>query len=111
MIGLLNAARESEEVMEFKKEPPIHPSPALVELLKVVLKAQCEMNLVTQKLVARSDDIDKIAALDEEVLLASDLKCMHGWRFEVFGKSALELRNGKLLIGAKKNKIMLVPNA
>ena len=109
LIGLLAAARESDEVIEIKKEPPIHPSPALVELLKVVLKAQCEMNLVTQKLIARSDDIDKIAALDEEILLQSDMKCMHGWRFEVFGKAALELKNGKLLIGAKKQKIMLIP--
>ena len=109
LIGLLAAARESDEVIEIKKEPPIHPSPALVELLKVLLKAQCEMNLVTQKLIARSDDIDKIAALDEEILLQSDMKCMHGWRFEVFGKAALELKNGKLLIGAKKQKIMLIP--
>jgi ribonuclease D len=111
LIGLLAAARDSDEVIEIKKEPPIHPSPALVELLKVVLKAQCETNLVTQKLIARSDDIDKIAALDEEVLLQSDMKCMHGWRFEVFGKAALELKNGKLLVGAKKQKIMLIPTA
>lgn len=108
LIGLLKAARESDEVIELKKEPPIHPSAALVELLKVVLKAQCEQHLVTQKLVARSDDIDKISALDEDILLQSDIKCMHGWRFDVFGKAALELKNGRLLIGAKKNKIMLV---
>ncbi len=111
LIGLLAEARESTETLDLKKEPPIHPSPALVELLKVVLKAQCETHLVTQKLVARSDDIDKISALDEDVLLHSEMKCMHGWRYDVFGKAALELKNGRLLIGAKKHKIMLVPNA
>lgn len=110
LVGLLKAARESEEVIELKKEAPIHPSAALVELLKVVLKAQCEQHMVTQKLVARSDDIDKISALEEDILLQSDIKCMHGWRYDVFGKAALELKNGRLLIGAKKNKILLVAN-
>lgn len=110
LVGLLKEARDSDEVMDLKKEAPIHPSPALVELLKVVLKAQCEKHLVTQKLIARSDDIDKISALDEEILLHSNIKCMHGWRFDVFGKAALELKNGRLLLGAKKHKVILVPN-
>lgn len=112
LIGLLNEARASDEVLDVKKEPPIHPSPALVELLKVLLKAECETHLVTQKLVARANDIDKIAALDEEILQQSaDIKCMQGWRFDVFGKAALELKKGNLLLGAKKNKILIVPNA
>lgn len=109
MIELLAAARESDEVIEIKKEAVIHPSPAMVELLKVVLKAKCEEHHVTQKVVARTDDLEKISALDDEALMASDVACMHGWRYEVFGKAALDLKNGRLLLGAKKHKILLVP--
>lgn len=111
LVDLLAEARASDEVLEIKpKEAPLHPSPALVELLRVLLKCQCEAHDVTQKVVARTEDLEKISALPEEQLLASDLPCMHGWRFDVFGKSALDLKNGKLLLGAKKHKILLVPH-
>jgi len=41
------------------------PSAALVQLLKVLLTARCEENQVAPKLIASSDDIDRIAAEDD----------------------------------------------
>jgi ribonuclease D len=60
------------------------PSPALVSLLKVLLAAKCEDHHVAARLVASSDDIDRLAT--EE---APDIAALHGWRREVFGEDAL----------------------
>jgi hypothetical protein len=62
------------------------PSPALVSLLKVLLAAKCEQHHVAPKLVANSEDIDRIAVED-----APDVQALQGWRHEVFGADALAL--------------------
>ena len=46
------------------------PSPALVSLLKVLLAAKCEEHNVAPKLVASSDDIDRLAGEDAPAIAA-----------------------------------------
>ena len=50
------------------------PSPALVSLLKVLLAAKCEHHHVAAKLVASSDDIERLATEDARTFL----QCMAG---------------------------------
>ncbi len=88
------------------RDPPGKSTGGTVELLKVLLKIKCEQAGVASKLVANSADLDRIAADDE-----ADVPAMHGWRRELFGLAALQLKHGKLAITMKGNKIVLAPLA
>jgi ribonuclease D len=82
------------------------PSPALVSLLKVLLAAKCEHHHVAAKLVASSDDIDRLAS--EET---PDIAALHGWRREVFGEDALALKQGRIALGVSGRRVRLIPSA
>ncbi len=76
----------------------------LVDLLKVLLKLQCERHDVAQKLVASVADLERIAADD-----AAEVPALTGWRREIFGKEALALKQGRLALGMAGKKLALVP--
>lgn len=78
-------------------------SPALVSLLKVLLAAKCEQFHVAPKLVAHSDDIDRLATED-----APDIECLRGWRAEVFGNDAMALKSGGLALGVDGKRVKLI---
>jgi ribonuclease D len=82
----------------------LRPSPALVSLLKVLLAAKAEGHHVAPRLVASSDDIDRLAAED-----LPDVPALHGWRREVFGNDALALKQGKVALGVQGRRITLIP--
>ncbi len=79
------------------------PSAALVSLLKVLLAAKSEQHHVAARLVASSDDIDRLA-LDEH----PEIPSLHGWRREVFGNDALLLKQGRIALGVDGRKIKLI---
>lgn len=78
-------------------------SPALVSLLKVLLAAKCEEHHVAPKLVANSNDIDRIASEDEPAIPA-----LSGWRRDVFGADALALKAGGVALGVEGKRIKLI---
>jgi len=110
--SLLAAIRLGIEIPEADLPPLLDrdaPGPATggtVELLKVLLKIKCEQEGVASKLVASSADLDRIATDDD-----ADVPAMHGWRREMFGLAALDLKHGRLAIAMKGNKIILIPVA
>lgn len=75
----------------------------LTDLLKVLLKRQSERHLIAARVVATSDDLEKLASQDNP-----EIPAMSGWRWEVFGKRALELKSGKLAITAKGKDIEII---
>ncbi|MEI7710116.1 MAG: ribonuclease D [Rhodospirillales bacterium] len=79
------------------------PSAALVSLLKVLLAAKCEQHHVAPKLVANSDDIDRLAAED-----SPDVPVLHGWRFDVYGSDAQALKRGEIALGVDGRRIKLI---
>ena len=79
-------------------------SPALVSLLKVLLAAKCEQHHVAPRLVAGSDDIDRLAGETEP-----DVPALHGWRREVFGADAMALKKGRIALGVQGKRIRLIP--
>ena len=79
------------------------PSPALVALLKVLLAEKAESHDVAPKLLASSDDIDRLAAEDEP-----DVPALHGWRRGVFGEDALALKLGSIALGVQGRRIKLI---
>lgn len=74
------------------------------DLLKVMLKMKCNEYDVAQKLVASSDDVDQIAAFGDK----ADVRALRSWRFEVFGRDALRLRNGQCAFALDGRKLVLV---
>jgi ribonuclease D len=84
--------------------PGPRPSPALVALLKVLLAAKCEQHHVAARLVASSDDLERLAVED-----APQVAALHGWRLGVFGEDALALRAGRIALGVDDRQIRLVP--
>ena len=71
---------------------------AVIELLKLLLKARSESHDVAQRLIATSDDVEAIAMSD-----TADVPALHGWRRELFGEDALKIKHGKLAIGLTAN--------
>ncbi|MBV2185360.1 MAG: ribonuclease D [Rhizobium sp.] len=63
---------------------------AAVELLKVLLRLTSEKHGVASKVIANTEDLEKIAAEGEN----ADVQAMQGWRRELFGDVALKLISG-----------------
>ncbi|QCI68645.1 ribonuclease D [Phreatobacter stygius] len=86
-----------------KHRPPSHAQSATVELLKVLLKMVAEKHHVAAKVVATSDDLDKIAENDE-----ADVGALKGWRRELFGENALAIKHGKLALAIDRGRVVTV---
>jgi ribonuclease D len=111
--AVLEALLETIRAAE-RRDPPKAPAssgreaqrqgaPALVELLKVLLKAKCDALGVAQKLVATTADLEAIAADPEPDSLA-----LHGWRAGVFGDDALKLKRGEIALSADAQGVRVV---
>ncbi len=73
-----------------RKAVPASVGP-LIDLLKVLLKHVCEVNNVAPKLVASTEDLERIALSNDDKLAV-----LKGWRGEIFGQQALALKKGRL---------------
>jgi len=107
--GLLAAlkaayARPDEEMplSPNAKDGP-RPSPALVALLKVLLAAKAEEHNVAAKLIASSEDLDRLA-----IEAAPEIPALHGWRHEMFGADAQALKAGEIALGVAGKRIKLI---
>lgn len=85
------------------KRPPSQNTDPIVELLKVLLKFVCKSENVAPKLIANADDLEKIAEND-----IANVKALHGWRYDIFGKDAIALKNGEVAFAIKDSKIVIL---
>jgi len=97
---LLAAVREALKdpdgyapVIERARAPSSPAAGAVVELLKVLLKARAEEAGVASKLIATVADLELIANNDQ-----ADTAALKGWRREAFGEDALKLKRGELAL-------------
>ncbi len=74
-----------------------------IDLLRVLLKLKCDEHLVAPKLLASAHELEMIAAFDKP-----DVKAMKGWRFDLFGKDALDLKSGKLALSVNQHRIRVI---
>ncbi|WP_095201633.1 ribonuclease D [Mesorhizobium carmichaelinearum] len=104
LLGAVNTALAlpKEQMPKLPKnfQPP-EGSSAAAELLKVLLRIVAEKQGVASKVLASSDDIDRIAAEGED----ADVPALQGWRRAVFGEAALKLVRGEIGIKFDKRKI------
>ena len=89
-----------------RRRAPSHNTDPIVELLKVLLKLVCKSENVAPKLLANAEDLERIAENDD-----ADVKALHGWRYDLFGKNALALKNGEVAFAIKNGEIVVFPHA
>jgi len=106
--GLLNAIEigintpDSELPKKVDKSDKSIVNSALADLLRVLLKSCSENTGVASKLIASASDLDSLAAGDR------NLAALRGWRLEVFGKSALDLCNGKIGLSVEGTQVKTI---
>lgn len=106
--GLLEAIkrgvdRPREELPQLDSKSREPGPPDVVELLRVLLKRQCEAYEVAPKLLASAADLDALALSDD-----ADIPALQGWRREVFGDLALKLKHGKLSLGLESGRVTVL---
>ncbi len=106
-LGLLAAIEKGLQIPESElpekklKLVKGNTNSALADLLRVLLKSCSESTGVASKLIASASDLDALAAGDRNIA------ALNGWRFEIFGNSALQLCNGKIGLSVKGAKVQI----
>ncbi len=110
LLDALKAALKDPEAYAPKIErgpAPVQAQGAVVELLKVLLKARSEDAGVASKLIATVSDLEKLAVDDN-----AEVSALGGWRRKLFGEDALKLKRGELALvleGARVRVVELEP--
>ena len=106
LMAVLEAATPLSDAEMPPRTPrgaPLGKEGALVaDLLKLLLKIRSREIDVASRLLARSDDLELLAAGVRE-----GLAILEGWRFEQFGKDALNLVEGKLAFAVVSGKLKM----
>ena len=106
IAAILEALRDPEAyapVIERTRHSASPAAGAVVELLKVLLKARAEESGVASKLIATVSDLEQIANDDE-----SEVAALKGWRREAFGEDALRLKRGELALVLDGSRVRVV---
>jgi ribonuclease D len=105
MAALAEARPLSGDELPPKNEhrPGLGKEGALVsDLLKLLLKIRAREIDVAPKLLARTDELDLLASGKRDGLLI-----LEGWRFEQFGRDALDLVEGRLAFAVVNGKLKM----
>jgi ribonuclease D len=106
LIQVLSAAKplEADELPDREpRRPGLTKDGALVsDLLKLLLKIRSKESGVAAKLIARTDELEALAAG-----VRSGLNILGGWRFEEFGRDALDLVEGRLGFAIENGKLKM----
>ena len=81
------------------KKPPV----AIMEMLRVLLKHVAEEKNIAPRLIASADDLERLASDDD-----APIRALTGWRHEIFGATALRLKNGEIALAVKHGRIQLI---
>ncbi len=85
------------------RRPGLTKDAALVsDLLKLLLKIRSKETGVAARLIARSDDLEALAAG-----VRKNLNILNGWRYEQFGRDALDLVEGRLAFAIENGKLKM----
>lgn len=105
MEALANYAPLSRDELPERdpKKPGLGKDGALVaDLLKLLLKIRSREINVASRLLARSDDIDALAAG-----MRDNLTILEGWRYEQFGRDAVDLVEGRMAFAVRNGRLRM----
>ena len=103
ILDIVNAALstpKSEWPKSVKKEAFPKNALATLEMLKMLLRINAGEADVAAKLIADSDDLELLATHNHP-----DIPALNGWRFDVFGKDAVDLKAGKIGLSLHNGQI------
>jgi ribonuclease D len=75
----------------------------ILDVLKIYLKFTAKKHGIALKNIATSSEMN-------DFIRGNEVKFLHGWRYDIFGKFALEILNGKSLIKIENGKIDFLLN-
>jgi len=84
------------------RSAPEHAS-AAAELMKVLLKMVAEEQGVAARIIASTEDLERIAIDDR-----ADVPALRGWRRHLFGEQALALKRGELALSMSRHGVTAV---
>lgn len=107
--GVLEAIEKGEALEEDELPFPLSKkkaekpkiSQAVLSLLKVLLVERSEKNKVASRLIASHDDLESL------ILGERDLDVLKTWRWEIFGREALLLLEGKISFYVKEDELFI----
>ena len=94
-------ARDPKTVPKIERDRRQPNGGATIELLKVLLRQVSESHGVAAKMIATVDDLEAIA-LDDKAAVSA----LTGWRRDLFGAKALELKHGRLALTLERGKVV-----
>ncbi len=94
-------ARDPKTLPKLERDRRSGGNGATVELLKVLLRHVSENHGVAAKMIATIEDLEAIAADDK-----ADVAALAGWRRELFGVKALELKQGLLALTVENGRVV-----
>jgi len=96
--------RDPKTIPPIERGEPMPPeAQAVVDLLRVLLKARAGSHGVAPKLIATSDELEEIARSDD-----TDVPVLRGWRKKLFGDDALALKRGELALAIKDGEVTVL---
>lgn len=96
--------RDPKSVPPLRRGEPMPPeAQAVVDLLRVLLKATAGRHGVAPKLIATSDELEQIARSDD-----ADAAALRGWRRKLFGEDALALKRGDLALAIREGEVTVL---
>ncbi len=105
LMNAMAAARPlpPEEMPARDDKPGLGKEGALVaDLLKLLLKIRSRETNVAARLIARSEELELLAAGRRE-----GLAILEGWRYDQFGRDALDLVEGRLAFAVRGGKLAM----
>ena len=97
--------RDPKTIPPIERGEPMPPeAQAVVDLLRVLLKATAGKHGVAPKLIATSEELEEIARSDDE-----DTAVLRGWRRKLFGEDALALKRGELALAIEGGEVTVQP--
>lgn len=93
-----------DELPHIARAKPRPATPPMADLLKVLLKQKSQEAKVAARMVASAQELESWAAEPDK----TDIRAMHGWRYEIFGSDAEKLMRGDLALTARNGEIDIV---
>jgi ribonuclease D len=102
-IGSAKPLEQGELPDREPRRPGLTKDGVLVsDLLKLLLKIRAKESGVAPRLIARSDELEALAAG-----VRKGLNILDGWRYQEFGKDALDLVEGRLAFAIENGKLKM----
>lgn len=81
-----------------EKAPELPKRDPIISALRLILEICSMKNIVAPAIVANTADLETLACNFKNPDGLADIKCMRGWRKNIFGKYAMDFLNGKISI-------------